>query len=269
MTEKKRLDILLVERGLAASREKARALIMAGEVLVGDSPAEKAGTRVAADAPLRLRGNVKKYASRGGEKLAGALEDFSLDPAGLHVLDVGASTGGFTDCLLKRGAASVTALDVGYGQLDGALRNDPRVAVMDRTNARNVKPEEFTRKFDLITIDVSFISLLKVLPALAPLLKEDGRMAALVKPQYEAGRAAVGKGGVVKDPAAHEKSLVAVMGGAEEIGLYARAAAFSRLPGPKGNIEFFLLLAREPMGDRPDAAAVVRAAHEQLSNLFC
>jgi 23S rRNA (cytidine1920-2'-O)/16S rRNA (cytidine1409-2'-O)-methyltransferase len=259
---KKRLDILVAERGLAPSREKARAMIMAGEVLVDGHPATKAGTAVDCDSELRLRGEPMRFVSRGGEKLAGALDAFRVDPAGLGALDVGASTGGFTDCLLQRGARSVFAVDVGYGQLDYRLRNDPRVTVLEKTNARHLAPEDVGRTFELIVADVSFISLLKVLPALKPLLRAGGRAVALVKPQFEAGRGAVGKGGVVRKPEIHEAVLNSVMSGAAEMGFRPLAVVHSPLLGPKGNIEFFILMdlgAEEYV--RPDAAAAVRAAH--------
>lgn len=259
---KKRLDMLLVERGLAPSREKARALIMAGGVLACDRPASKAGEMVDENAELRLRGKPLRYVSRGGDKLAGALDALGIDPAGIDAMDVGASTGGFTDCLLQRGARSVVAVDVGYGQLAPILRGDPRVTVLEKTNARHITLETVGKQFDLIVIDVSFISLLKVLPALKPLLKSDGRALVLVKPQFEAGRGGVGKGGVVRDPAIHAAVLEKVISGAAEIGFRAVAAAPSLLPGPKGNIEFFLLLdLRTEAAAQFDIKAIILAAH--------
>lgn len=238
--KKKRIDVLLVERGLVESREKAQALIMAGEVVVGEERAEKAGAKYPEDAPLRLKNSGPSYASRGGHKLAGALEDFQVDPKGLRALDVGASTGGFTDCLLQNGAASVCAVDVGYGQLAGALRNDPRVTVKDRMNARSMTPENFDGKFDLVTIDVSFISLLKALPGVKPLVEDDGVILALVKPQFEVGPGGLGKGGVVKKPELHIETLEKVAEGVAGLGMSVKKVAFSKLPGPKGNIEFFI-----------------------------
>lgn len=264
--EKKRLDILLVDRGLAPTREKARAIIMAGETLVNDSPATKPGTSYPVDAPIRLRGTVRKYVSRGGHKLEGALDSMSFDPAGLDVIDIGASTGGFTDCLLQRGARSVHAVDVGYGQLALSLRNDPRVTVIERVNARNLDPAVFPFKFDLAVIDVSFISLLKILPAARLLLKSDGSALALVKPQFEAGRERAGKG-VVRRPETHAQILTETISGAEPLGFHTAALCHSPLPGPKGNIEFFALLRIDgPTGFDPDIDSVVATAHDSLAN---
>lgn len=268
--EKQRLDTLLVERGLCASREKARARIMAGDVLVDGAPATKAGAQVSADAAVRLKNAECEFVSRGGHKLSAALDAFALDVAGLHALDAGASTGGFTDCLLQRGAASVTALDVGYGQLDLRLRNDPRVTVMERFNARHAAPGDFSRAFDIVTVDVSFISLDKVLPALARLLAPIGALVALVKPQFEAGRERVGKGGVVRDPAVHEQVLESAAHASRQSGLRPLDAAFSPITGPKGNIEFLLLARPEPgfahVPELPPEKIreVVRQAHQAL-----
>ncbi len=237
-----RLDRLLVDRGLAPSRERAHRLILAGEVLVGDRPATKPGSVVAADAPLRLRAPASAYVSRGGEKLAGALDAFGLDVAGLVALDVGASTGGFTDCLLRRGARRVIAVDVGYGQLAWALRQDPRVVMLERTNARHLEPSALPETPELATIDVSFISLTLVLPAVAATLAPAGAVVALVKPQFEAGRGQVGKGGVVRDPAIRAAAVARVRQAAAALGLRACGEAESVLPGPKGNREVFLWL---------------------------
>jgi 23S rRNA (cytidine1920-2'-O)/16S rRNA (cytidine1409-2'-O)-methyltransferase len=246
---KKRLDVILVEKELAPTRHKAQALIMAGEVLVDGKPGVKAGAAYSEDAEIRIRGTKQRYVSRGGDKLEGALEAFGVSVAGLDGLDVGASTGGFTDCLLQRGARSVCTVDVGRGQLDLKLRNDPRVTVREKMNARGIGIGDFGREFDIIVVDVSFISLLKVLPALRGLLKSDGAIIALVKPQFEAGRGKVGKGGVVRDPKVHEEVLSEVIRGASGMGLFAAAVATSVLTGPKGNIEFFLLLKKEPPAD--------------------
>jgi len=239
-----RIDRLLVERGLVPNRELARRLVMAGEVLVGDRPVTKPGAEVADDAALRLRTPASPYASRGGEKLAGALDAFGLDPTGLLALDVGASTGGFTDCLLRRGARGVIAVDVGYGQIAWKLRQDPRVIVIDRTNARHLEPGQLPEPADLATVDVSFISLAKVLPAVAACVRPGGAVVALVKPQFEVGRSRVGKGGVVRDDAARADAVAAVRAAAEALGLTVRGEAESVLPGPKGNREVFLWLAR-------------------------
>jgi len=239
-----RIDRLLVERGLVPNRELARRLVMAGEVLVGDRPVTKPGAEVADDAALRLRTPASPYASRGGEKLAGALDAFGLDPTGLLALDVGASTGGFTDCLLRRGARGVIAVDVGYGQIAWKLRQDTRVTVIDRTNARHLEPGHLPEPADLATVDVSFISLAKVLPAVAACVRPGGAVVALVKPQFEVGRSRVGKGGVVRDDAARADAVAAVRAAAEALGLTVRGEAESVLPGPKGNREVFLWLAR-------------------------
>lgn len=265
--EKKRLDTLMVERGLAESREKAQALIMAGDVVVGEARVEKPGHKVPANAEIRLKRVAADYASRGGHKMAGALDDFGIDPAGKRALDVGASTGGFTDCLLRRGAASVCALDVGYGQIAMSLRNDPRVTVMDRTNVRNVKPSDFAHRFDLASIDISFISLLKALPAIAPLIEKGGEALALIKPQFEIGAGVyLGKDGVVKKPEDHKRILRDVLEGIPATGLFAERLTHSRLPGPKGNIEFFVLLKTTPSAGLPplDPDNVVETAHREL-----
>jgi 23S rRNA (cytidine1920-2'-O)/16S rRNA (cytidine1409-2'-O)-methyltransferase len=263
---KKRLDVLLVEQGLSETRQKAQAMIMAGNVLVNDKPAEKAGALFDETAEIRFRGDPPKYVSRGGDKLEGALDVFKLDVSGLDALDVGASTGGFTDCLLQHGARSVCAIDVGYGQLANPLRNDPRVTVFEKTNARNLTQADLGNKFDIITIDVSFISLLKVLPALVKLLNSNGAIAALVKPQFEAGRENVGKGGVVRDPAVHEIVLRNIIEEANKIGLRTVSLTHSPLPGPKGNIEFFALL-KFPGIDftPPDPEVAVKHAHKTLN----
>ena len=239
-----RLDRLLVDLGLAASRERAQRLILAGEVLVGDRPATKPGTMVAADAPLRLRRPPSDYVSRGGEKLAGALDAFGLEVAGQVALDVGASTGGFTDCLLRRGARRVFALDVGYGQLAWTLRQDARVTVLERINARRLEASMLAEAPDLATVDVSFISLALVLPAVAAVLRPAGSVVALVKPQFEAGRGQVGKGGVVRDPTVRAAAVARVRDEAQTLGLMVRGESDSVLAGPKGNREVFLWLAR-------------------------
>ena len=233
------MDLLLVQRGLAASRERAQALIRAGQVLVNDEVADKPGRRVAADAALRLRSRLP-YVSRGGLKLGAALDAFGLDVAGWVVADVGASTGGFTDCLLQRGAARVYAIDVGYGQLAWKLRQDPRVVVMERSNVRFL--ERLPEPVDLATVDVSFIGLELVLPVVQRWLKPQGHIVALVKPQFEAGRKQVGKGGVVRDPAVHRQVLTRLTGWAVEQGLHVLGLIPSPITGPKGNVEFLLHL---------------------------
>ena len=242
-----RLDERLLREGLAASRSLAQALIRAGRVLVDDTPWDKPGSRVSEDARVRVRGETRRYVSRGGEKLAGALDDLGLDPAGRDCLDLGASTGGFTDCLLQRGARSVVAVDVGYGQLDARLRADSRVHVLERTNARQLEPSALPGPVSLVTADVSFISLTLLLPA----LERCARFAdwlLMVKPQFEVGRERVGKGGVVRDEGLRRAAADAVAEAATRLGHTEAARADSRLAGPKGNREIFLWL-------RPQAGA--------------
>jgi len=230
-----------VREGLAETRSRAQALILAGRVLVDDAPAEKAGSRIRPEARLRLRGAEKPFVSRGGEKLAGALEDLGVDPRGKRCLDVGASTGGFTDCLLRAGAREVVAVDVGYGQLDSRLRGDPRVRVLERTNARHLEPEAVGEGVELGVCDVSFISLRLLLPRLVQ-LAPGAEWLLLVKPQFEVGRERVGKGGVVRDDADRLAAVDHVRQTAEDLGLVALGTAESRLAGPSGNREIFLHL---------------------------
>jgi 23S rRNA (cytidine1920-2'-O)/16S rRNA (cytidine1409-2'-O)-methyltransferase len=237
----------MVALGLADSRTRAQALIRAGRVLVDDAPVDKPGTRVADDAAVRVRGETRRYASRGGEKLAGALADLGVDPAGRRALDLGASTGGFTDCLLQHGAAHVTAVDVGYGQLDLGLRRDPRVHVLERTNARHLEASHLPGPVDLVVVDVSFISSTLVLEPLRALCPE-AELLVMVKPQFEVGRERVGKGGVVRDDADRRAAVERVAAFAAELGWREAGRAESRLAGPKGNREVFLHL-------RPAAAA--------------
>jgi len=232
-----RLDLLLVERGLAPTRAKAQALVLAGAVTVDGAVADKPGRPVERDAPVALVEPPHPWVSRGGVKLAAALEAFALSPAGRRCLDVGASTGGFTSVLLAGGAARVVALDVGRGQLDWQLRNDPRVEVREGVNARHLRPEDVPGPFGLITVDVSFISLRLVLPALVPLLEPDGDLVVLVKPQFEAGRERVGRGGVVREEPVREEAIVSVIEAARELGLAAAGRLRSPLPGPAGNVE--------------------------------
>jgi len=260
-----RLDVELVSRGLLPSRERARAAILAGDVTVDGTTVTKAGAQVSGQAEIAVELG-QRYVSRGGHKLAGALDEFAIDPAGARVLDVGASTGGFTDCLLQRGAASVTALDVGYGQLAWSLRTDERVRVFERTNIRAFGPAEAGDPFDLVTVDVSFIGLEKVLPHLVPLLASDGQILGLVKPQFEACKGRVGKKGVVLDAHVHEEVLARVAENARAFGLVVRGLSWSPIKGPEGNIEFWLWLARrgEPTSRKP--AEVVAAAHEALGD---
>jgi 23S rRNA (cytidine1920-2'-O)/16S rRNA (cytidine1409-2'-O)-methyltransferase len=240
-----RLDSLLVERGLAASRERARALILAGEVRVNGQPAGKAGMPVAADADIALTGRDHPYVGRGGLKLAHALDTFALDVTGRDALDIGASTGGFTDVLLQRGASHVVALDVGRGQLDWRIRHDPRVTVMERVNARNLTPGQLPdthRLFSIVTIDVSFISLRHILPVLSPLLAPGAHVIALVKPQFEAGRAEVAKGGIVHDDEVRMRVVEEVVAAADGLGLERQGLTDSPIAGMEGNREFLLHL---------------------------
>ena len=234
-----RLDERVVAEGLAESRSAAQALIMAGKVLVEDVPVDKAGTRVAAEKRVRLKGGTSSFVSRGGDKLAGALDHFGFDPAGMRALDVGASTGGFTDCLLQRGAEHVCAIDVGHSQMHSRLRLDPRVEVHERVNARHLAPADFPGPFDVFVVDVSFISLALILPAIhacAPAAQ--GLL--LVKPQFEVGRDHVGKGGVVRDDALRVEAVDAVAGAAEALGRRELGRVDSAVAGPKGNREIFL-----------------------------
>lgn len=260
---RQRADITLVERGLFPSREQARAAIIAGEVCIAGEPVRKPGEPVHPDAAFEIA-QRPRYVSRGGDKLAGALDAFGCDTGGVRALDVGASTGGFTDCLLQRGAASVTALDVGYGQLAWSLRQDPRVRVLERTNIRTVDPEVLGGPFDLIVVDVSFIGLEKVLPHVVRLLAPEGQILTLVKPQFEAGKGRVGKKGVVRDPSVHEDVLRGAIEAAGENGLTVRGLTWSPLRGPEGNIEFWLWAARGGDPAAADPADVVAGAHAEL-----
>jgi 23S rRNA (cytidine1920-2'-O)/16S rRNA (cytidine1409-2'-O)-methyltransferase len=262
-TRRVRADVALVEAGLFPSREQARAAILEGRVKVGGCPVTKAGQPVGADASFEVR-EAPRYVSRGGVKLAGALEAFGIDPTGLAAIDVGASTGGFTDCLLQRGAASVTALDVGYGQLAWELRRDPRVRVVERTNIRTADAATLGGPYDLATIDVSFISLAAVLPAVLPVVTHAGSVIALVKPQFEAGKGRVGKRGVVRDRAVHEQVLRSVEEVSDRLGLVVRGLAFSPITGPEGNIEFWIWLARRGPATTVTPQEVVASAHERL-----
>lgn len=240
--EKLRLDVAMVERGLAPSREKARALIMAGEVYVNGIKAEKAGDMLKAQEQITVKEDPIPFVSRGGLKLQKALQVFPLELQNSNCIDVGASTGGFTDCMLQHGAAHVHALDVGYGQLDWKLRNDSRVTVMERTNARHMEPKLFPYLFDFASIDVSFISLKLILPALLPCLKEGGEVVALIKPQFEAGKGEVGKNGVVREASLHTHICSMMLQYAQDIGFICRGLSYSPITGPKGNIEFLLFL---------------------------
>jgi 23S rRNA (cytidine1920-2'-O)/16S rRNA (cytidine1409-2'-O)-methyltransferase len=238
--EKIRLDRLLVERGLADTRAKAQAMILAGQVLVDEQKVEKCGVLTRARAKLRLVGESPKYASRGGLKLVGALAHFRINPEAKICLDIGASTGGFTDCLLQRGAARVFAVDVGTNQLDWKLRRDSRVVSLEKTNARNLNFDLLGAHVDLVTMDVSFISATLILPVLPPLLAMPADVLVLVKPQFEVGKGQVGKGGIVREPALHQEAVAKVSRKLMELGFHDLAQAESILPGAEGNLEYFL-----------------------------
>ena len=266
---KERLDVLLTKRNLAASREKAKALIMAGVVYVNGQKEDKAGTTFEDTAAIEVRGNTLPYVSRGGLKLEKAVSHFDLDLKGRICMDVGASTGGFTDCMLQNGAKKVFAIDVGRGQLDWKLRNDPRVVCMEKTNIRYVTPEDIGEPVDFSSIDVSFISLTKVLTPIRDYLKADGEIVALIKPQFEAGREKVGKKGVVREKSTHREVIRKVMDHAQSIGFDLCALDFSPIKGPEGNIEYLIHLKKsggaegENRGIDPDA--VVDRAFEELA----
>lgn len=266
---KERLDVLLVQRGHAASREKAKAVIMAGCVYVNGQKEDKAGSMFDSAAEIEVRGNTLRYVSRGGLKLEKAMKNFGAELEGKVCMDVGASTGGFTDCMLQNGAVKVYSIDVGHGQLDWRLRNDERVVCMEKTNIRYVTPEDIAEPADFSSIDVSFISLTKVLLPVRNLLSPSGQIVCLIKPQFEAGREKVGKKGVVRDPAVHEEVIEKVIAYAKEQYLRPLALDFSPIKGPEGNIEYLLYLQKEPEGSELletelDVAAVVEQAHGTL-----
>ena len=243
--KKVRLDKLLVDRALVPSRERARALILAGKVVVGEHAVDKAGAQVAEDAPVRLKGEDIPYVSRGGLKLEKGLDHFAVDPAGRVAVDVGASTGGFTDCLLQRGATKVFAVDVGYGQLAWSLREDPRVVNLERTNIRELTAERLGERPSLAVIDASFISLDKVLPPTLALLAPGAEILALIKPQFEVGKGQVGKGGVVRDAEQHAAVVERIRTLAESLGCLILGVTESPILGPKGNREFLIHLRRK------------------------
>jgi 23S rRNA (cytidine1920-2'-O)/16S rRNA (cytidine1409-2'-O)-methyltransferase len=252
--DKTRLDKLVLDRGLAPSRERARAMIMAGQVVVNDHVADKAGQMVALDVDMRLKGEVLPFVSRGGLKLRKALDEFGIDVTGRVVIDVGASTGGFTDCLLQRGARRVFAVDVGYGQLAWKLRTDGRVTNMEKTNIRHLEPGRLDELPDMAVIDASFISLAKVLPSVIRLIRDDSLIVALIKPQFEVGRGEVGKGGVVRDEKKQREVTGSIRMLAEELGLEVRGETESPILGPKGNREFLICL-RKKIGKKVESDA--------------
>lgn len=261
---KKRLDVLLFEKGLVPSRERAKTTIMEGLVYVNGQKADKAGESVAEDAQIEVRSSGKIFVSRGGKKIEKALGHFGIDPQGLVCMDIGASTGGFTDCLLQRGAVKVYSIDVGYGQLAWSLRQDARVKCMERTNIRYVTPEMLEETPDLAVIDVSFISLKLVLPVVHNLLSDRGRVACLIKPQFEAGKGKVGKKGVVRDPAIHQEVLEGFVSNAHDAGFHVLDLTFSPIKGPEGNIEFLGYLSKILDEGTFDIPAVIRQAHDSL-----
>ena len=269
---KKRLDILLTEKGLADSRQKAQALIMAGIVYVNGQKADKSGTSYEETLPVEIRGEKLKYVSRGGLKLEKALQVFPVSVEGKVCLDIGSSTGGFTDCMLQNGASHVYAIDVGRGQLDWKLRNDPRVTSMEKTNIRYVVPGDLPEPGEFASIDVSFISLSKVFPPVRDLLADNSYIVCLIKPQFEAGRSQVGKHGVVRDPAIHREVILKVLAYARNSGLVPLMLDFSPVRGPEGNIEYLALMQKSAdgspcavsAGNEEMIAAVVSAAHGEL-----
>lgn len=265
--KKTRLDELIFARGLTSSRERAKTTVMSGAVYVDGVRQLKPGAQVSPDCEIEIRGEVLPYVSRGGLKLAKALDEFAVDPTGLVCIDCGASTGGFTDCLLQRGAAKVYAVDVGYGQLAWSLRGDERVVTMERTNIRYVTPDTFPEKFDLAVMDLSFISLSLVLPVIGRLLKESGQAICLIKPQFEAGKEKVGKKGVVRDPDVHAEVIERFLSDARRFGFCPLGLTFSPIRGPEGNIEYLAWLR---LGDSdestnfPEPERIVKEAHEAL-----
>ncbi len=264
---KERLDAAVVARGLVSGRDRAKGLIMAGQVYVDGQKADKPGQQVDENSRIEVRGDTLAYVSRGGLKLEKAMTAFDLSLEGMICADIGASTGGFTDCMLQNGASKVYAIDVGYGQLAWKLRNDPRVVNLERTNVRYVTRQQVPDPLDFASIDVSFISLGLVLPVVFQLLKDQCKVTCLVKPQFEAGRELVGKKGVVRDPATHRMVIEKVLTTAQEIGFQPLGITFSPVKGPEGNIEYLLLLKKgegEPLVGAEDAARVVEESHKKL-----
>ena len=265
MSTKTRLDVLLVERGLQESRQKAQATIMSGLVFVNQQRVDKPGTSVANDAEIEIRGNTLQYVSRGGLKLEKAMATFPITLTGAVCGDIGASTGGFTDCMLQNGAQKVYAVDVGYGQLAWKLRSDPRVVCLERTNARYLTHEQIPDQLDFASIDVSFISLKLILPAVCGVLRPEGHVACLVKPQFEAGREKVGKKGVVRDPAVQLEVLEHFLEHAKESGFTVLDITYSPIRGPEGNIEYLGYLEKGALPERTfDLKALVEESHAAL-----
>lgn len=263
---KERLDVLLVKKGLAESREKAKAIIMSGIVYVDNNKEDKAGQTFNEDALIEVRGNTLRYVSRGGLKLEKAMNCFGVTLEGKIAMDVGASTGGFTDCMLQNGAMKVYSVDVGHGQLAWKLRNDERVVCMEKTNIRYVTPDDVADKIDFASIDVSFISLKKVLPAVYDLLTDVGEVVCLIKPQFEAGREKVGKKGVVREQSVHVEVVDMIVSFAREMGFVTLDLSYSPIKGPEGNIEYLLYITRDTSreGREFDINALVKESHEKL-----
>lgn len=261
MADKERLDVLMVNNGLAASRELAKAYIMAGDVYVDGNKEDKAGTKVDVNANIELRGKVMPYVSRGGYKLEKAMEVFPVTIEGKICMDIGSSTGGFTDCMLQNGASKVYSIDVGYGQLAWKLRNDERVVCMEKTNVRYITEEQVPDKPQFASVDVSFISLTKVIPPALNVMSEDAQLVCLIKPQFEAGREKVGKKGVVRDKKVHEEVILKIIDFAFEIGLNVIGIDFSPIKGPEGNIEYLIML------DRKNEGLTIEEAHKAAHDI--
>ena len=261
MADKERLDVLMVNNGLAASRELAKAYIMAGDVYVDGNKEDKAGTKVDVNANIELRGKVMPYVSRGGYKLEKAMEVFPVTIEGKICMDIGSSTGGFTDCMLQNGASKVYSIDVGYGQLAWKLRNDERVVCMEKTNVRYITEEQVPDKPQFASVDVSFISLTKVIPPALNVMSDDAQLVCLIKPQFEAGREKVGKKGVVRDKKVHEEVILKIIDFAFEIGLNVIGIDFSPIKGPEGNIEYLIML------DRKNEGLTIEEAHKAAHDI--
>ena len=261
MADKERLDVLMVNNGLAASRELAKAYIMAGDVYVDGNKEDKAGTKVDVNANIELRGKVMPYVSRGGYKLEKAMEVFPVTIEGKICMDIGSSTGGFTDCMLQNGASKVYSIDVGYGQLAWKLRNDERVVCMEKTNVRYITEEQVSDKPQFASVDVSFISLTKVIPPALNVMSDDAQLVCLIKPQFEAGREKVGKKGVVRDKKVHEEVILKIIDFAFEIGLNVIGIDFSPIKGPEGNIEYLIML------DRKNEGLTIEEAHKAAHDI--
>ncbi|MDO4966327.1 MAG: TlyA family RNA methyltransferase [Lachnospiraceae bacterium] len=262
---KQRLDVILINKGYASSREKAKAIIMSGNVFVKGNREDKAGATFEEDGiDLLVKNSEQKYVSRGGFKLEKAMESFDIKLNDTKCMDIGASTGGFTDCMLQNGATKVYSIDVGHGQLDWKLRNDERVICMEKTNFRYVTKEQVPEEIDFASVDVSFISLSKILPVAFPLLSDNGEMACLIKPQFEAGREKVGKKGVVRDKSVHIEVIENVLGFAKETGFFVKGLTYSPIKGPEGNIEYLMHITKQPDNAEIDVVKIVEEAHQSL-----